>query len=159
MNLDDWRSRINNLDEQILDLLNQRAQAALQIGELKRQQAPPAFAPEREARVFDRLLARSPGPLPADGIKAIWREIVSAALPLEKPLKVAFLGPAGTFTHQAAIQRFGSSAQLVPVQTIASTFDVLEHNQAEYGVVPVENTIEGAVNVTLDRLPHTDLLI
>jgi chorismate mutase/prephenate dehydratase len=159
MNLDDWRSRINNLDEQILDLLNQRAQAALQIGELKRQQDLPYFAPEREAQVLERLLARNAGPLPADGIKAIWREILSAALALEKPLTVAFLGPAGTFTHQAAIQRFGSSAQLVPVQTIASTFDVLEHNQAEYGVVPVENTIEGAVNVTLDRLLDTDVSI
>jgi chorismate mutase / prephenate dehydratase len=159
MNLDDWRSRINNLDEQILDLLNQRAQAALQIGELKRQQDLPYFAPEREAQVLDRLLARNKGPLPATGVKAIWREIVSAALALEMPLTVAFLGPAGTFTHQAAIQRFGSSAQLVPVPTIASTFDVLEHNQAEYGVVPVENTIEGAVNVTLDRLLDTDVSI
>src|SRR5262245_986621 len=159
MNLDDWRSRINNLDEQILDLLNQRAQAALQIGELKRQQDLPYFAPEREAQVLERLVALNKGPLPADGVKAIWREIVSAALALEMPLKVAFLGPAGTFTHQAAIQRFGSSAELVPVPTIASTFDVLEHDQAEYGVVPVENTIEGAVNVTLDRLLDTDLLI
>src|SRR4030095_16048605 len=137
MNLDDWRSRINNLDEQILDLLNQRAQAALQIGELKRQQALPYFVPEREAQVLERLVQRNGGPLPAESIRAIWREIVSAALALESPLKVGFLGPAGTFTHQAAIQRFGSSAQLVPVPTIASTFDALEHNQVEYGVVPV----------------------
>src|SRR6266540_2779214 len=108
MDLDDWRSRINNLDEQILDLLNQRAQAALQIGELKRQQDLPYFAPEREAEVFKRLAALNAGPLPADGILAIWREILSAALALEHPLAVAFLGPPGSFGHQAAIQRFGS---------------------------------------------------
>jgi len=159
MGLDDWRSRINNLDEEILNLLNQRGQAALQIGELKRQQDLPYFAPERESQILDRLVALNGGPLGADAIRAVWREIVSACLALEHPLAVAYLGPPATFTHQAAVRRFGSSASLLPVRNIADIFDEVEHERADYGVVPVENSTEGTVNVTLDRLIDTDVLI
>jgi len=159
MGLDDWRSRINHIDEEILNLLNQRGQAALQIGELKRQQDLPYFVPERESQIFDRLVSLGRGPLGADAIRAVWREIVSACLALEHPLRVAYLGPPATFTHQAAVRRFGSSASLVPVRTIADIFDEVEHERADYGVVPVENSTEGTVNVTLDRLIDTDLLI
>jgi chorismate mutase / prephenate dehydratase len=159
MGLDDWRSRINNLDEEILNLLNQRGQAALQIGELKRQQDLPYFAPERESQILDRLVALNGGPLGADAIRAVWREIVSACLALEHPLPVAYLGPPATFTHQAAVRRFGSSASFVPVRNIADIFDEVEHERADYGVVPVENSTEGTVNVTLDRLIDADVLI
>jgi chorismate mutase/prephenate dehydratase len=159
MSLDDWRSRINDLDEQILDLLNQRAHAALAIGELKRQHALPYFVPEREAQVVDRILARNHGPLGAESVRSIWREILSASLALEHPLAVAYLGPAGTYTHQAAVQRFGSSAELLPVRTIGEVFDEIDRGRAEFGVVPVENSTEGAVHVTLDRLMESDLLI
>ena len=159
MNLDDWRSRINSLDDEILKLLNQRGTAALRIGELKRQQDLPYFIPEREAQVLDRLVALSGGPLGADAIRAIWREILSASLALEHPLPVAYLGPAGTFAHQAATRRFGSSAAFRPVRTIVDVFDEVERNLAEFGVVPVENSTEGAVNVTLDRLIDSDVTI
>ncbi len=159
MNLDDWRSRINSLDDEILKLLNQRGTAALQIGELKRQQGLPYFIPEREAQVLERLVALSPGPLGADAIRAIWREILSASLALEHPLPVAYLGPAGTFAHQAATRRFGSSARFRPVRTIADVFDEVERDLAEFGVVPVENSTEGPVNVTLDRLIDSDVTI
>jgi chorismate mutase/prephenate dehydratase len=159
MDLDDWRSRINNLDEEILNLLTQRGQAALQIGELKRQQDLPYFAPERESQILDRLVALNPGPLGADAVRAIWREIISAGLSLEHPLPVAYLGPPATFTHQAAVRRFGSSASLMPVRGIADVFDEVERERAECGVVPVENSTEGAVNITLDRLIDTDVLI
>ena len=118
MNLDEWRSRINNLDQEILNLLNQRGQVALQIGELKRQQELPYFVPERESQVLDRLVALNRGPLTTEAVRAIWREILSASLALEHALTVAYLGPPGTFTHQAAERRFGSSATLVPVRTI-----------------------------------------
>lgn len=159
MSLDDWRSRINDLDERILDLLNQRARAALAIGELKRQQALPYFVPEREAQVVGRVLALNRGPLGEEAVRMIWREILSASLALEQALHVAYLGPAGTYTHQAAIQRFGSSAELSPVRTIGEVFDDMERGRADFGVVPIENSTEGAVNVSLDRLMDSELLI
>src|SRR5436309_11329291 len=159
MGLDDWRSRIDNLDEEILNLLNRRGQAALQIGELKRQQDLPYFVPERESQILERLVALNGGPLSADAVRAIWREILSASLALEHPLSVAYLGPPATFTHQAAVRRFGSSAEFMPVRGIADIFDEVERGRAEYGVVPVENSTEGAVNVTLDRLIDADVVI
>src|SRR5580765_4961207 len=131
MNLDDWRSRINNLDDEILKLLNQRGTAALRIGELKRQQDLPYFSPAREAQVLDRLVALNDGPLGADAIRVIWREILSASLALEHPLPIAYLGPPGTFTHQAATRRFGSSAQLLPVHTIAEIFDEVHRGRGQ----------------------------
>jgi chorismate mutase / prephenate dehydratase len=159
MNLDDWRSRINNLDEEVLNLLNQRAEAALRIGDLKRRKDLPYFVPEREAEVVDRLVALNGGPLSADAIGAIWREIVSASRALERSLPVAYLGPPATFTHQAALQRFGASAELVARKTIADVFEDVERHRADYGVVPVENSTEGAVNVTLDRLIESEVLV
>ena len=159
MDLDDWRSRINDLDEQILDLLNQRGEAALHIGELKRQQDRPYFVPEREAQILERLGGLNRGPLAAEAVRAVWREILSASLALENPLPVAYLGPAGTFTHAAAMRRFGTSAHLLPVKTIADIFEEVERGRAEYGVVGVENSTEGPVNVTLDRLTESEVLI
>jgi chorismate mutase/prephenate dehydratase len=159
MDLDDWRSRINNLDEQILNLLNQRGRAALQIGELKRQKDLPYFVPERESQILDRLVAVNPGPLSPEAVRAIWREILSASLALEHPLPVAYFGPPGTNTHAAATRRFGSSMQFVPARSIAEVFDEVERERAAFGVVPVENSTEGAVNVTLDRLIDADVYI
>jgi chorismate mutase/prephenate dehydratase len=159
MDLDDWRSRINNLDDEILKLLNQRGQVALQIGELKRQQDLPYFVPEREAQILERLVALNPGPLSAEAIRAVWREILSASLALEHPLPVVYLGPAATFTHQAAVRQFGSSARFVPVRSITDVFEEVERERAEFGVVPVENSTEGAVNITLDRLIESDVTL
>jgi chorismate mutase/prephenate dehydratase len=159
MNLDDWRSRINDLDNQILNLLNQRAEAALEIGDLKRRHDLPYYAPEREAEIIVRLTTENPGPLPAETVRAVWREILSGSLALEHPLAVGFLGPTGTFTHQAALKHFGAGAQLVPVRAIVDIFDEVERRRVEYGVVPVENSTEGAVNVTLDRLIDSDAVI
>ena len=159
MNLDDWRSRINDLDNQLLNLLNQRAEAALRIGDLKRRKDLAYFVPEREAEIVDRLVKDNGGPLPAAAVRAIWREILSASLALERPLRVAYLGPVATFTHQAALQRFGSLAEFQPARTILDVFEEVERNRAEYGVVPVENSTEGAVNLTLDRLIDSDVLL
>jgi chorismate mutase/prephenate dehydratase len=159
MDLGDWRSRINNLDDQILDLLKQRAEAALQIGDLKRRQGMPSYVPERESEVLRRLIAARGGAFPASGIEAVWREILSACRQLERPLTVAFLGPLATFTHQAALNRFGSAAGYRPSRTIAEVFDDVERGRVDQGVVPVENTTEGAVNLTLDRLIDADVTI
>ena len=159
MNLDDWRSRINDLDNRILQLLNQRAEAALQIGDLKRRQDAPSYAPEREAEIFRRLTEAAAGPLSTEAILAVWREILSACRALESALTVSYFGPQATFTHRAALQRFGTSVSYQPAKTIADVFDDVERSRADFGVVPVENNTEGAVNVTLDRLIDSDVLI
>jgi chorismate mutase/prephenate dehydratase len=159
MSLDDWRSRINNLDNQILNLLNQRAEAALKIGDLKRQRDVPAYVPEREAEVLRRIADSTSGPLTAEMTRAIWREILSACRALEMPVTIAFLAPVATFTHQAALARFGESAVYRPSRSMVEIFDDVERGDAQYGVVPVENSTEGAVNVTLDRLADADVVI
>lgn len=159
MDLDEWRSRINDIDDQILTLLNQRAEAALRIGELKRRKGSDCFVPEREAEILARLRALNPGPFPTEGVAAVWREILSASLALEAPLTVAYLGPRATFTHQAAVLHFGSSACFTPAQSNGEVFEEVERGRADFGVVPIENSTEGAVNVTLDRLIESDLLI
>src|SRR3989440_8102217 len=159
MNLDDWRSRINDLDNQILDLLTQRAEAALQIGDLKRRQDAPSYAPEREADIVRRLTEQNDGPLPAEAVAAVWREILSGCRALEAALTVAYLGPQATFTHQAALQHFGATATYRPARSIVEVFDDVERGRVDFGVVPVENSTEGAVNVTLDRLIVSDALI
>ena len=159
MDLGDWRSRINDIDNQILNLLNQRAEAALRIGDLKRRQEAPSYVPEREAELLTRLTAAARGPLPAEAVAAVWREIVSACRVLEGPLTVAYLAPPATFTHQAALERFGAAAHYHPSRTIAEIFDDVERGRAQFGVAPVENSTDGAVNVTLDWLVLTELQI
>jgi chorismate mutase / prephenate dehydratase len=159
MNLDDWRSRINELDNQILHLLNQRAEAALQIGDLKRRQDGPSYVPEREAEILSRLLAANRGLLSPDVLRAIWVEILSGCRALEGPLTVGYFGPRATFTHQAALQHFGGAANYVAARSVADVFDDVEQGRVDYGVVPVENSTEGAVNVTLDRLIDSTVLI
>lgn len=159
MSLDEWRSRINNLDDEILDLLTQRAEAALRIGDLKRRSGASVYAPEREAEVMRRLDGVDATRLPRDAVRAIWREIMSACRALEAPMTVAFLGPQATFTHQAALAHFGASVEFRPCRTIADIFEEVERARVDWGVVPVENTTEGAVNVTLDRLLTTDAII
>lgn len=159
MDLAGWRSRINQLDEQILNLLTERAEAALRIGDLKRRQEAPAYAPEREVEILRRLEALNRGPLSPATVVAVWREILSGCRALESALTVAYLGPPATFTHQAAVQRFGSAVTYRPARTIAEVFDDVERERAAFGVVPVENSTEGAVNVTLDRLAESDTLV
>jgi chorismate mutase/prephenate dehydratase len=159
MDLDEWRSRINAIDQQILSLLNQRAEAVVQIGEAKRQLGLEFYNPEREQEILSRLRQSNAGPFPDEGIEAVWREILSACLPLERPLRIAYFGPAATFTHQAALARFGSSALLVPLRSISEVFDEVERARTDFGIVPVENSTEGTVNLTLDRFLDATALI
>lgn len=159
MSLDEWRSRINNVDSQILNLLSQRAEAVLHIGDLKRRTGVPAYAPEREAEILRRLGTEAATPLAPEALRAIWREILSGCRALEAPTTVAHLGPLATFTHQAALAQFGDSATYVARRSVADVFDDVERARTDWGVAAVENTIEGAVNLTLDRLIDTDALI
>lgn len=159
MGLDEWRARIDAIDREVLDLLNQRADAAIQVGQIKQEQGAECYVPEREHELLERLLRLNPGPLPAEAIRAIWREIFSASLTLQRPLRIAYLGPEATFTHQAALLGFGALAEYLPARGIHEIFSEVERGRADCGVVPVENSTEGTVNHTLDRLIDSDLLI
>ncbi len=159
MSLDKMRERIDLIDEDLLRLLNERIRIAVDIGHLKRQTGGEVYVPAREKEVLKRVVERNPGPMTAVAVQSVYREIMSAALALEKQLKVAFLGPPATFTHQAARSRFGGSVEYHSCETIDDVFDAVQKEQADYGVVPVENSTEGAVNITLDRLGDTTLKI
>lgn len=159
MGLDEWRARIDAIDRQILDLLNRRAEAAIQVGRIKQDKGADPYVPEREQELLDGLLRLNSGPLPSEAVRAIWREIFSASLALQRPLRIAYLGPAVTFSHQAATLGFGASAEYLPERGIHEVFSAVECARADFGVVPVENSTEGTVNHTLDRLIDSDLLI
>jgi chorismate mutase / prephenate dehydratase len=146
------RDKIDALDSQILDLLSQRAQAAQEVGHIKGGFASPVFRPERERQVVARLQANNAGPLLPDGIAAIWREVMSACRALEARQTIAFLGPVGTFSEQAAQKYFGHSIAALPCMSLDEVFKSVEKGTAQFGVVPVENSSEGAVSRTLDLL-------
>jgi chorismate mutase/prephenate dehydratase len=159
LGLDEWRTRIDDIDRQLLRLLNQRAALAIEIGRAKQSAGLPVYAPEREQGLLDGLLQLNPGPLPAEAVRAVWSEILSASRRLQRPFRVAHLGPAATYTHLAALRHFGASADYVPVRGIPDVFTEVECGRADVGVVPVENSTEGAVNLTLDELVDSALRI
>jgi chorismate mutase/prephenate dehydratase len=157
--IDALRAHIDRIDEKLLTLLNRRARLAAAIGQHKRRTRHTIYTPGREKLIFQRLLASNRGPLRAENIRPIFREVMSACLSLEKPLRVACLGPLGTFSHQAVRAQFGTAAAVVPADSIAAVFDEVEHGHADYGVVPVENSTEGTVAATLDRFVGSPLII
>ncbi len=157
--IDKLRKDIDAIDSEILKLLNKRTKIAIKIANIKRALNLKFYSPERERAILKRITALNEGPFPNDALKFIFREILSAALSLEQPLKVAYLGPEGTFTHLAALRHFGSSASYIPVESIKATFDAVESNKAEYGIVPIENSNEGVVSYTLDMFMDYDLKI
>jgi len=153
------RDRIDAVDRELLALLNRRAQLALDVGELKKHEGSPVFRPEREAQVIDGLKAVNAGPLPNACVAPIWREIMSASRALETPTRVAYLGPAGTFSEEAALGYFGSSIVRVPCANFDEVFHTTSTGAADFGVVPVENSSEGVVTRSLDLFLHTPLFI
>ena len=154
-----YRQGIDRIDDRILDLLNKRAKIVLEIGRVKRVEKANFYSPERESEILRRLTSSNPGPFPNDALRILFREILSASLSLEEPLKVACLGPLGTFTHLAATRYFGSSASIVAVEGIKEVFETVYSGQAEYGVVPIENSNEGVVSYTLDMFMDYELTI
>jgi len=157
MSLQKIRKAIDALDAKILALLNDRAKASSAIGKLKEGQG--IYAPHREKEVLTRLKALNKGPLTNEAIDAIYREIMSFSISLEKKVSIAYLGPAVTYTHQAAQKKFGSSVEYAPSASISDVFADVGNGRSEYGVVPVENSTEGAVNHTLDLFIDSDLKI
>ncbi len=160
MSVDQERKKVDLLDKKILQLLNKRARASREIGKLKlRAGEEGIYAPHREKAILDRLKSLNKGPLTADAIEAIYREIMSFSISLEKKVKIAYLGPPVTYTHQAAQKKFGSSVEYAPCGSISDVFSDVERARADYGVVPVENSTEGAVNHTLDMFLESPLKI
>ncbi len=162
MSLSDIRSKIDILDGELIRLLNERADLVHEVGLVKRADGTEVYAPEREEQVLRALAEKNralEGRLPEHAIRAIYREIMSASLALEKDLTIAYFGPEATNTHQAARSKFGASVRYIPQVSIADVFDVVARGNADYGVVPIENSTEGAVNHTLDMFMESELRI
>jgi len=159
VNLDDIRKQIDAIDQQLLDLLSQRADLVHEVGMVKKRDGLQIYAPDREQALLERLVKMNQGRLPEKSIRAIYREIMSAALALEDHLRIAYLGPEGTWTHQAAIKKFGHSVDYAPQANFADVFDQVARRKASYGVVPIENSTEGAVSHTLDLFVDSPLHI
>jgi chorismate mutase/prephenate dehydratase len=157
--IQELRKKIDELDDKIVDLLNERARIVIEVGNIKKSEKLDFHAPARERQILERLLSRNKGPFPSDTLKAVYREILSSSLSLERPLRVAYLGPRATFTHMAGMQQFGLAAQYLPVETIKDVFSEVERGRTDFGVVPVENSTEGVVNYTLDMFIDSDLKI
>ena len=155
LSLAQLRDRIDALDSQLLRLLNDRALVAEAVGELKKREGTPFFRPDRVAQVIEKIQTANPGPLKGQHVAAVWREIMSACLALESPQRVAVLGPEGTFTEQAAIEFFGGAADMLYCANFDEVFHATAAGSAQYGVVGVENSVEGVVTRSLDLFLHT----
>jgi len=153
------RQKIDSIDGQILQLLNQRAEVALEVGKVKSGCRMDPYNPQREEEIMRRLELLSRGAFPRGGIPPVFREIISACRSLEGELTVAYLGPPATHTHLACIERFGSSVQTVSQESIQEVFDAVEREKANFGIVPVENSTEGVVNRTLDMFIDAEVKI
>jgi chorismate mutase/prephenate dehydratase len=159
MDLTRLRKKINTLDSRIIELLNLRAAITLSIGKEKIKNKRPIYAPDREQDVLQRIKDLNGGPIKNEAVEAIYREIMSASLALEKPLRIAYMGPEATFSHLASLKKFGSSVEHVACDNVAEVFSKVESTDCDYGVVPIENSIEGVVTHTMDLLVDSELKI
>ncbi len=159
MSLDDLRKKIDELDCRLVQLLNERARVVVEIGKLKDKTAKPVYAPDREKQVFERIAQANKGPLPDKCLVAIWRELMSGSFVLERPLRIGYLGPQGSFSHTAAMLKFGQSVEYEPVADITSIFEEVSKGHCNLGLAPVENTMGGGVIETLDALIDSDVKI
>jgi chorismate mutase/prephenate dehydratase len=157
--LDRLRRQVDAQDRKLLSVLNARMRLTAKIARIKRAERLPVYAPDREEALLRALERANKGPLTAEGLRAIYREVLSASRALSEPIRVAYLGPEGTFTHQAAERRFGSQAEYAAAGSIPDVFYEVDRRKAHYGVVPVENSSEGAVNYTLDMFMDSEVKI
>jgi len=159
VSLEQLRQRIDQIDLQLVQLLNERAKVVVEIGKLKSQTERPVYAPDREKQVLEKVIKANQGPLPDRTIKAIWRELMSGSFLLEKPLRIGYLGPQGSFSHAAAMLKFGQSVEYEPLTNITAIFEEVSRGHCDLGVVPVENTTGGGVIETLDALIDSSVKI
>lgn len=159
MSLPSLRKKIDHVDSKIVSLLNERAKFCIDIGKVKLEGKKGIYAPDREKEVLQRIKALSKGPLSKDALESVYREIMSCSLALEKKLRIAYLGTIGSFTHMAANKKFGSQVSYVPCSSILEIFQKVERGDCDYGVAPIENSVEGAVTHTFDLLVDSELKI
>jgi len=153
------REKIDELDRQLVELINQRLAYAAEIGKIKRSTGGEIYVPEREDAVFRKVSSQNGGPIKNEALRAIYREIMSAAIALEKPLLIAYLGPEASNTHAAAMKKFGASVDYHAMATIGDIFTAVEKGEADLAVIPIENSTEGSVRETLDSFVESDLKI
>jgi len=159
MSLEELRKRIDELDHQLVQLLNERARVVIDIGKLKDKTGKAVYAPDREKEVLARIAEANKGPLPAKCLVAIWRELMSGSFVLERPLRIGFLGPKGSFSHTAAMLKFGQSVEYKSLADITSIFDEVSKGHCDLGLAPIENTTGGGVIETLDALIDSNVKV
>jgi len=159
MSLDELRKKIDKIDNQLVKLLNERARIVIEIGTVKSKSGKPVYAPDREKEVFERITKVNKGPLPDKCLTAIWRELMSGSFVLERPLRIAYLGPEGSFSHTASMLKFGQSVEYESLTDIRSIFDEVSKGRCDLGLVPIENTLGGGVVETLDALIESDVKV
>jgi chorismate mutase/prephenate dehydratase len=157
--LEQLRVKIDQIDAQIVDLLNSRARVVVEIGKIKQSQGTPVYAPDREKAVLEKVRRLNHGPLSDRCFEAVYRELMSGSFALEKPLRIGFLGPEGSFSHAASVAKFGSSVDYVPLSAIPAVFEEVVRGHVDYGLVPVENSIGGGIVDTLDAFPSSSAKI
>lgn len=148
--LDRLRDKIDDIDEQLVRLLNERARAVVKVGSLKRDSGIPIYAPHREREVLGKAIGRNRGPLPDRTVEGVYRELMSGSFAIERPLRIGFLGPRGSFSHLASVKHFGSSVDFEDLRTIDGVFTEIRRGHVDYGLVPIENSIGGGIVETLD---------
>ncbi|MBL7215971.1 MAG: prephenate dehydratase [Phycisphaerae bacterium] len=159
MSLEELRKKIDAIDEKLVELINQRAQIVVEIGKLKRAEESQIYAPHREKAVLDKITQLNKGPLPDKTMQAIWRELMSGSFFLEHPLRIGYLGPQGSFSHNAAILKFGQSVDYEALTDIRAIFEEVSKGHCDFGIVPIENSAGGGIRETLDAFVETDAMI
>jgi len=159
MTLEELRKRIDQIDDRLVELLNERAKVVVEIGKLKNKAGGRVYAPDREKQVLDKIQKANKGPLPDSCLLAIWREMMSGSFVLERPLRIGYLGPGGSFSHTAAMLKFGQSVEYEPLADIRSIFGEVGKQHCDLGIVPIENTTGGGVIETLDALIESDIKV
>jgi chorismate mutase/prephenate dehydratase len=159
MSLEEHRKRIDEIDHQLVKLLNERARSVIEIGKLKNKTGKAVYAPDREKEVLAKIAEANKGPLPDKCLVAIWRELMSGSFVLERPLRIGYLGPGGSFSHTAAMLKFGQSVEYEPLADITSIFDEVSKGHCDLGLAPIENTTGGGVIETLDALIDSDVKV
>ena len=159
MSLEELRKKIDAIDEKLVELINERAQVVVEVGKLKQAGSDPIYVPHREKAVLDKIAELNKGPLPDKTMHAIWRELMSGSFFLERPLLIGYLGPKGSFSHNAAMLKFGQSVDYEAISDIRGIFEEVSKGHCDFGIVPVENSAGGGIRETLDAFVETDVMI